>query len=429
MIPNFAGLIQHMIQRLVLLQLVLFLSFPVSAQDTSQYIIPGRSNSAAQQQKPYVIMISIDGFRHDYAKKFNAQHLLALSASGVRAKAMQPSFPSLTFPNHYALATGLYPSHHGIVDNVFYDSSRTREYRVGNRKAVEDGSWYMGTPLWVLAEKQQMVSASYFWVGSEAAVQGIRPSYYFLYNEKMTQDRRIAQVVEWLSLPAEKRPHLITFYFPEVDHAGHSRGPDSDDTRKAVLEVDAAIGRMVEAVSRLQLPVNYIVVSDHGMMQADTSHPIILPADIALDDCKLSFTNEKIMIYNNDPVRIKQLYQSLKAKAAHYRVYLKEETPERWHYGQEDLYNRIGDIILLADPGHAFGRKGGRLSPGHHGYDNERPEMQAVFMGWGPAFKRGYSRKAFANVHVYPLVARILGLDIKEQIDGNPAVLEDVLKN
>jgi predicted AlkP superfamily pyrophosphatase or phosphodiesterase len=416
-------------QRLLLFSLFASLSLVSLAQDTTQYIMPGRSNGVAQQQKPYVIMISIDGFRHDYAKKFNAQHLLQLSAAGVRAKAMQPSFPSLTFPNHYALATGLYPSHHGLVDNTFYDSSRTREYRVGNRKAVEDSSWYKGTPLWVLAEKQQMVSASYFWVGSEAAIQGIRPTYYFRYNELTPIDRRIEQLIEWLSLPEDKRPHLITFYFPEVDHAGHEYGPDADSTRNAVQFVDAAIGRMVHAVAKLDLPVNFIVVSDHGMTQADTTHPLSLPEDLQLDDCKIAPTNEKIMLYNSNPARVKELYRKLKATAKHYQVFLREETPDRWHYGQQDRYHRIGDIILLADPGYSFARKNGHIAPGHHGYDNKLSDMQAVFMAWGPAFKKHYTKNAFANVHVYPLIARILGLDITEKIDGDPAVLKDVLKD
>jgi len=274
-----------------------------------------------------------------------------------------------------------------------------------------------------------MVSASYFWVGSEAAIQGIRPTYYFLYNEQVEVDSRVQQVAKWLSLPEDQRPHLITFYFPEVDHAGHRYGPDSDSTLNAVQFVDAAIGRMAEAVAKLQLPVNFVIVSDHGMTQADTLHPLSLPADVVLDDCKIAAANEKIMLYNSDPARVKELYQKLKVRAKNYKVLLREETPERWHYGQEDRYHLIGDIILLADPGHSFAGENGRISPGHHGYDTKLPDMQAVFMAWGPAFRSAYTRSTFANVHVYPLIAHILGLKITEKIDGDPAILQDVLKD
>ncbi|HWV67853.1 ectonucleotide pyrophosphatase/phosphodiesterase [Chitinophaga sp.] len=411
----------------LLAAVLLSASFAGYAQDTAQLVVEGRKNSATQQSKPYVIMISIDGFRYDYAEKYNAQHLLHLSDGGVRATAMQPSFPSLTFPNHYSLATGLYPAHHGLVDNFFYDRKRDAVYKVGDRAAVEDGTWYNGIPLWVLAEKQQMISASYFWVGSESAIQNIRPTYYFKYQEKTGIDQRISQVINWLRLPEEQRPHLITFYFPEVDHKGHSWGPDSDSVRNAVQFVDAAIGKMVAEVAKLNLPVNFIVVSDHGMMQADTVNLIRLPDAPVLQPLKSIAGNEKVMLYGTSDEEIKAAYDYLKQHENHYTAYLKKNTPERWHYGQEDIYNRIGDIILLAEPNYIFGT-GKKVSPGHHGYDNNLTNMNAIFMAWGPAFKAHSRVATFENVHVYPLVARILGLDITQPIDGRLEVLEPVLQ-
>lgn len=398
------------------------------AQDTTQQVTEGRRNSATQQSRPYVILISIDGFRYDYADKYHAQHLLRLSGAGVRATAMQPSFPTLTFPNHYTLATGMYPSHHGLVDNHFYDRKRDAVYKVGNREAVEDGTWYGGVPLWVLAEKQKMISASYFWVGSESAIQNIRPTYYFRYQEKTGIDQRIQQVVNWLSMPEEQRPHLITFYFPEVDHMGHRYGPETDSVRKAVQFVDAAIGKMTEAVSKLNLPVNFIVVSDHGMQQVSTSNIITLPDTPVLKPLKVAFGHEKVLLYGNNEAEIKAAYDFLKQHEDHYTAYLKKEAPERWHYGQEDVYDRIGDIILLAEPDYAFGMSGKSIPPGHHGFDNNLANMHAIFMAWGPAFKSNTRIGTFENIHVYPLVARILGLDITQPIDGKLEVLEGILK-
>lgn len=411
----------------LLVVVLLAVSLAGYAQDTAQLMVEGRKNSATQQSKPYVIMISIDGFRYDYAEKYNAQQLLRLSGAGVRATAMQPSFPSLTFPNHYTLATGLYPAHHGLVDNVFYDRKRDAIYKVHDRETVEDGTWYNGIPLWVLAEKQQMISASYFWVGSESAIQNIRPTYYFRYQEKTGIDQRIGQVINWLRLPEDQRPHLITFYFPEVDHIGHSWGPDSDSVRNAVQFVDAAIGKMVTEVAKLNLPVNFIVVSDHGMLQADTTNTITLPDVPALQPLKSIPGNEKVMLYGKTDEEIKASYDYLKQHQHHYTAYLKKETPERWHYGQEDIYNRIGDIILLAEAGYTFAN-GKMVHPGHHGYDNNLTNMNAIFMAWGPAFKAHTRIATFENVHVYPLVARILGLDITQPIDGRLEVLEPVLQ-
>ncbi|WP_220100633.1 ectonucleotide pyrophosphatase/phosphodiesterase [Chitinophaga oryzae] len=411
----------------ILLTAAFLMTTGLHAQDTAQLMVEGRKNSASQQTKPYVIMISIDGFRYDYAEKYNAQNLLRLSGQGVRATAMQPSFPTLTFPNHYTLATGMYPAHHGLVDNHFYDRKRDAVYKVGDRDAVEDGTWYGGVPLWVLAEKQQLVSASYFWVGSESAIQNIRPTYYFKYQEKNNIDQRIQTVVNWLQLPAEQRPHLITFYFPEVDHMGHRYGPESDSVKSAVQFVDAAIGRMQEAVNKLNLPVNFIIVSDHGMARADTEHTLSLPDSPALKPLRIVSTNEKIMLYGNNEAEIKAAYDFLKQHEHHYTAYLKKETPERWHYGQEDVYNRIGDIVVVAEANYAFANPAKKMSPGHHGFDNNLTEMNAIFMAWGPAFKPNTRVATFENIHVYPLVARILGLDITQPIDGKLEVLEPVL--
>ncbi|PUZ28717.1 alkaline phosphatase family protein [Chitinophaga parva] len=407
----------------------LLASLGALAQDTAQHVVTGRHNSAAQEKKPYVIMISIDGCRYDYLDKYGAVNLQRLSAKGVRAASMQPSFPSLTFPNHYTLVTGLYPSHHGLVDNGFYDRQRNQVYKLNDRKAVQDSSWYHGNPLWVLAEKQQMVSASYFWVGSESNIQDAAPTYSFTYNEKVSIDRRIQQVVEWLQLPEDRRPHLITFYFPEVDHAGHFNGPDADSTRNQVRFVDASIGKMEAAVARLKLPVNFIVVSDHGMIAADTAHRIMTD-DFYKGDSLLALpAAQKLMYYGSNKKQLDSLYDFLKGHELHYTVYRKMQTPMRWHYGQDDRYNRIGDVIALADAGYVFGGSKVRYSViGNHGYDNRTPEMQAIFLAWGPAFKSGLKIPAFANVNVYPLVAHILGLTIPEAIDGRLEVLQPTLR-
>jgi predicted AlkP superfamily pyrophosphatase or phosphodiesterase len=253
--------------KFLFISILVLLARVTEAQDTTQKIIPGRINSVKQQKKPYVILISADGFRYDLADKYHAQHLLQLREQGINAAYMQSAFPSLTFPNHYSIATGLYPAHHGIVDNTFYDKKKQAIYSLGNKVAVADSSWYGGTPLWVLAEKQQMTSASFYWVASESAIQGIRPSYYYVYNDLITMDRRIETIKNWLQLPEEKRPHLITFYFPEVDHQEHTFGPNAKETEAAVHLVDESMGKMVKTVDSLGLNVNFIFLSDHGMTQ------------------------------------------------------------------------------------------------------------------------------------------------------------------
>lgn len=402
---------------------------PVLAQDTLQMITPGRVNSAEQTQKPYVILISVDGFRYDLAMRYQAKNLLNLSAQGVEATSMRPSFPSLTFPNHYSIITGLYPSHHGIVGNKFYDPARKQIYAIRNKAEVQDGTWYGGEPLWVLAEKQKMLSASFFWVGSESDIEKTRPTYYYQYSELFTNDRRLDILKDWLQLPEGNRPHFITFYFPEVDHAEHYYGVYSKQAEEAVHHVDSAIGKMNSMVAQLNLPVNFIFVSDHGFTNIDTVHTIAV--ENLIDTSKFIMAGEiTIMhLYAKDTTAIISQYNILKAAENNYHVYLANEVPERWHYGKkDDRYGRIGDILISADMPFIFSSKG-RKNAATHGFDNYTQEMQATFYAWGPAFKENFKINNFENINIYPLIAYILGLHFDaNSIDGKLEVLKPILK-
>jgi predicted AlkP superfamily pyrophosphatase or phosphodiesterase len=400
------------------------------AQDTTEQIVPGRINSPAQQKKPYVILISADGFRHDFAEKYQAKNLLQLRKEGVTAAYMTPSFPSLTFPNHYTIVTGLYPAHHGLVDNSFFDFNRKQTYTMADKKMVADPYWYGGTPLWVLAEQQQMIAASFYWVASEAPIQQLPPTYHFIYNEKISIDARIEKVKQWLSLPEEKRPHFISFYFPEVDHAAHMYGPDSKETNEAVQFVDESIGRLHKVAAASGLPVNFVLVSDHGMAKVDHEHTLPYPASI--DTAKFLINNGSavLQLYAKDVNAIPAMYEQLKKEAKDYDVYLKTEIPEKFHYqSTDDYFNRIGDIILLAKAPKIFTKQGKPTSPGKHGFDPTLPDMRASFQAWGPAFKKGLKINGFENIHVYPMIATILGLKYDtSKIDGKKEVLKRILK-
>lgn len=414
---------------LFLLIVSVLYSSTAQAQDTTQKIIPGRSNAPEQLHKPYLILISADGFRYDLAEKFNAEFLKKISAGGVKATSMKPCFPSLTFPNHYSIVTGLYPSHHGLVDNSFYDKSRNQFYRIGNKKAVEDPSWYGGVPLWVLAERQKLLSASFYWVGSESHIDGMDPTYYFNYNDAIPIDRRIEILKNWLQLPEEKRPHFITFYFPEVDHAEHQYGTNSSQTEEAVHFIDQSVKKMYEMCNGLNLPVNFVFVSDHGMTNMDTLNTIPFPA--AIDTSKFWITSGSAIahFYAKDKKDIKPTYKKLKAGAKDYDVYLANKTPKKWHYRtKNDKYNRIGDILMVPHLPKGFSFSGRKISYGAHGFDNSLPEMQATFYAWGPAFKEHYEIGNFANINIYPMIAHILGLKIKDKIDGDFNVLKEILK-
>ena len=223
-------------------------------------------NSKASLEKPYLILISLDGFRWDYVEKYKPPHISNFIKNGVKAESLIPSFPSKTFPNHYTIATGMYPDKHGIIGNSFYSNKKNVTYKINNREMVEDGTFYGGSPIWVQADKANMVSASYFFVGSEANIQGIKPTYYHIYDGNIKNDVRVAQALNWLTLPKKERPHIITMYFSDMDDIGHKYGPNNDEKLKKVLfDLDNNLGDLFKGIKATGLPTNIIIAYAYDM--------------------------------------------------------------------------------------------------------------------------------------------------------------------
>jgi predicted AlkP superfamily pyrophosphatase or phosphodiesterase len=397
-------------------------------------------NTAEQQAKPYVILVSLDGFRYDYPRKYSAPSIVALGRRGASAPdGMIPAYPSVTFPNHLTLVTGLYPEHHGIVGNAFYDPARKQTYSYHDPSTEVDGSWYGGTPLWVLAEQQGMRAACFFWPGSEADIQGVRPTYYMKYDQKYPDDQRVDQVLAWLKLPMEQRPHFITLYMSDVDGAAHGHGPDSPEVAEAVTKVDKEIGRLAAGVAQLKLPVDLVVLADHGMAKVDGDW-------IDLDqyfDKSLVVTPVESFLYPKSEADAAKIYSALNGKSDKFKVYRNGKMPPQLHF---DGNPREGDPIVVptgpyllrvsTPPVNATSMAMKFYGPpaGMHGYDPANmPEMKAIFFAAGPDIRAGTKVAPFENVAVYPFVARILGLDITNlktgAIDGTIAPLQGILKN
>lgn len=404
----------------------------LEAQNNTEVIIPNRQNATNQLEKPYLILISVDGFKRDYLNKANTPFLYQIQKEGSIAELMNPSFPSITFPNHYTIVTGLTPAHHGVVGNRMYDPEKDRWYSIGNPKAVTDSSWYGGHPIWTLAESNKMLSACYYWPGSEANINGILPTYYFPYSESVGVEQRIQKVVDWLELPAEKRPHLITFYLPQVDHAGHSFGPQALETKFALKFVDQALQHLYAAVQKTGLPVNFILVSDHGMTKVDQQKPLYLDVE-NIENTTLLNNGTYASLFVNHKADIPSIYQKIRdtlSPSSRYAVYLKKDVPAHYEFStQDDRHNRIGDIVFITQPPYYIVNKGRKAPVGVHGFHPmENPDMQTIFMAWGPQIKKNNKIEAFQNIHLYPLMAKLLGLKYNFDIDGDNRLIPEVLK-
>jgi alkaline phosphatase D len=414
---------------LALLLILAWLPFARAAARARPPVIevPNADNRAEQMAKHYVVLVSIDGFRYDYAKLYGATHLESIGKDGASTpNGMLPSYPSITFPNHYTMVTGLYPEHHGIVAMSFYDPARKERYSYNDAKTVTDGTWYRGVPLWSLAEKEGMRSACFFWPGSEAEIAGERPSYYLKYDDTMPDEERVDQVVDWLKLPATKRPHFVTLYFAEVDHAGHEYGPDAPETRSAVRHVDGEIGSLRAKLGKLHLPIDLVVVSDHGMAKEEGGW-------IDLDQYA-DFTGVETvgsLMYPDSEEAAAKLYAKLRVQSDKFKVYRRSRMPAELDYTGDP---RIGDPVVVATGpysirvhGPADLAKSHPPNKGVHGYDpREMPEMHAIFYAEGPDIRKGTMLKPFENVNVYPFLAEILGLDAPAT-DGSASVLEPAL--
>jgi len=411
--------------------LILILTAAIcAAQSTSLVIeVPNPPNTAAQQAKHYVVLVSLDGFRYDYATKYGSKNLLAMAARGASAPdGMIPSYPSVTFPNHYTIVTGLYPDHHGIVANSFYDPARKEGYSYTNPKITGDGSWYGGTPLWVLAEKQGMRAASFFWPSSNAEIQGKRPSYYLApYDDNFPDQKRVEQVLAWLQLPPEKRPHFISLYYPNTDHAGHTYGPDAAETAEAVRHVDEMIGKLSDGIAASGLPVDLIVVADHGMESLQGGWVNLDKwADLS------QFETSGPLLYAKSEAYAEKAYHSLLGASDTFKVYRRAQVPAYLHFNSNP---REGDpVVVPTGPypivAHDPNSSGGARMPprGGHGYDpRQMPSMKAIFFAAGPDIRTGVTVASFENVDLYPLIAEILGLHTGP-IDGKLRALQGMLK-
>ena len=356
---------------------------------------------------PTTILISLDGFRADFLTRGVTPTLNQFIAEGVSPKYMKPSFPSVTFPNHYTIVTGLYPESHGVVGNTFWDPDLQAEFHYTDpARSMQPIWWAGGEPLWVTAEKQNVKAAIHMWPGSEAGVE-FGATYVDKFNGSEVLSRKTERILGLLDLPSTKnelvpqlRPQFIAAYVPNVDHMGHKYGPNSTEVRDTISNVDMMLHDIFSGLEERNLTnlVNVVVVSDHGMATTSTDRLIQLDDLINLDLVEHIDGWPLYGLRPKDPIDLRGLYDRLLVESqssGNFEVYLKENMPERYHFSKND---RIAPLWMIPKTGWAIVHKedfdvkaakakGETYHPkGLHGYDHEHPLMRAIFVARGPAF-------------------------------------------
>lgn len=393
-------------------------------------LILALAGAVAHAQTPPVILISIDGFRPDYLTRGVSPTLAALADTGVRAERMIPSYPSVTFPNHTALVTGLYPDHNGIVGNTFVDPASGARFTMASK---EPQWWDQSTPIWVSAERAGIHTGVEFWPGAGVPHQGTLPGLWNDFNHAVSPDARVDAVLGWFDRPAAERPGLSLLYFDAVDGAGHSFGPDSPQVNQAVATIDAAIARLIAGLNARGIAANLIVVSDHGMAPVASDHLLFLDDLIDLAAVRVAFDGTYIGLAPAPTPAGAAARAKLLAGHPHLTCQDKADMPARLHYGTNA---RIPAMVCMVETGwlamtrenfHQGQAAHPGIVKGTHGYDNADPLMGALFIANGPAFRQHLVVPPFANVDIYPLMARLIGV-VPLPGDGTLADLAGALR-
>lgn len=379
----------------------------------------------------YTVIISLDGNRWDYPQYYNTEFFDSLATVGVSAR-MEPSFPASTFPNHYTLATGLVPDHHGLVNNSFWDPGREYSYSMSDPACRYDPYYYGGEPIWITAQRQGVKTGNVYWVGSDIPIKDEYPTYYRNWDEDPHWgfEERVDEIVRLMSLPESERPRLVMGYFDEPDHTGHVYGPISTETKEMVEHMDSLMHGLYLRLKALPYGdrINFIVLSDHGMEDISPERFISWHNEIPEGWAENVKGTSPTSIFVKEGY-VDSLYNRL-SKVEHLSVWKHGEVPGELNYGTSE---RLGDLIVAPDLGWQFASSPSKNN-GAHGYSPTEPDMMVMFRAVGPDFKEGYEapftegeQSAFRNVDIYPLLCKLLGIK-PAATDGKLERIVNILK-
>lgn len=382
-----------------------------------------------------LILISLDGFRWDYCDLHpeESRTLRQLRREGVAARGLIPVFPSNTFPNHYTIVTGLYPAHHGMVNNDFFDPTLGEYFHFNQPNSARDARWWGGEPIWVTAINQGQTAAASFWVGSEAPVKGVRPTFWKPFDYRIPFPQRLDEVIGWLELPPAERPSIICFYFEETNGAGHRFGPDSPELVAAIQRLDEHLATILARLRALNIEPNLVLVSDHGMTATSLDRVVVLDDHIDLANVRIDADGSAAALRPVDG-NVDAIVRAF-ANVPHVKACRAGDLPARFHFAGNA---RIAPVWILPDEGWHVALRSSRerlrlrypekgYLAGDHGYDPALTTMRGIFIAHGPAFRRGVELPEVENIHIYNLLCAVLKLKPAPN-DGDDRLVKAALK-
>ncbi|MCL2416576.1 MAG: ectonucleotide pyrophosphatase/phosphodiesterase [Bacteroidales bacterium] len=374
------------------------------------------------EERQYVIVLSLDGFRWDYNQIIGTPNLDRIAERGVRSKGLQPVFPTGTFANHYSMATGLFPDNHGIIANTFFNQELQKEFRLANREAVGNPKFYGGEPIWNTVQRYGLKSASFFWVGTEAPIGGKQPNIWKNFNSRIPFHERVDSVISWLERPEDQRPQLIMFYFEEPDFTAHSFHPTyAEEVHRMVRYCDSLVGVLDRRLQALPFAENIslIIVSDHGMTPTDISRVVFLHNYLCESWIQYSSRSSPMALMTVYPEKLDTALSVLQ-NVPHINAWRPEDIPKHLNFGRNP---NIGNLVILADSAWSISKEPvDRWRKGDHGFDNTNRDMFGIFYARGPKFHTNRVVPEFLNIQLYNIIAHLLGI----RPAPNDAKLEEV---
>jgi len=404
-----------------------------SAKDTNKELV---NKVSVKETIIPTILISIDGFANHYLQTYQPKNILKLAEGGVKAKSLIPVFPSKTFPNHISIVTGNYPATHGVIHNKFYNRDLDKQYKLGLGK--EDPNWLRSSTLWSIAEQNNIKTGIYFWPESEANISKNKPTYVKPYKHNTPNKKRFNEMINWLTLPEDKRPSLVLGYFSTIDTAGHDFGIGSQEVKQAITDLDLLLGEFLDDIAnKVNYDVNIILVSDHGMTdisQNTIQYSYLFEGIDGVKDIRVINGQTQLFVYlpEDDATKEKALVNTIKSKLStedkqQVSVYDFENFPKAWHFNTRSSV--MPNLVLEVLPPYVFGKPRGKAGA-THGYDPKMTsELNAIFIANGPSFKKGIEIEAFENIHVFPMMLSLLGMEVPEGTDADQNVLLPILEH